>query len=236
MDRNDIRRITRITAILTQLQTKRIVTAPELARKFEVSTRTIYRDIKTLEQAGVPVLVEEGRGYALMEGFRIPPVMFTEPEANALITAGELVKNNSDRSFIKAYNDAVEKIKAVLRHPAKEKAHLLSERVHFRQYSTNAHSGDHLSALQLALTNYQLIRIDYTSENKQDSSRDIEPFALYHTREHWVLVAYCRLRKEFRAFRLDRIRRLTSLPSYFEPHPITFADYAALCRKKAEHP
>lgn len=232
MDRNDVKRLTRITAILTQLQTKRIVTAPELARKFEVSTRTIYRDIKTLEQAGVPVLMEEGKGYTLMEGFRIPPVMFTETEANALITAGELVKNNGDRSFIKAYNDAVEKIRAVLRHPAKDKANLLSERIFFRRYATQQESGDHLSTLQLALTNYQLVRIDYTSEHQQESLRDIEPFALYHTREHWILVAFCRLRKEYRAFRLDRIRRLTPLAEQFEPHPITFADYAELCRKK----
>jgi predicted DNA-binding transcriptional regulator YafY len=78
MNDNDTKRLSRLTAILTQLQTKRLVTASELAKKFSVSNSTIYRDIKALEQAGIPVLTEEGKGYTLMEGYRMPPVMFTE--------------------------------------------------------------------------------------------------------------------------------------------------------------
>jgi predicted DNA-binding transcriptional regulator YafY len=84
---NDTKRLTRLTAILTQLQSKRIVTASKLAEKFAVSNRTIYRDIKSLENAGVPVITEDGKGYTLMDGYKIPPIMFTEDEANALLTA-----------------------------------------------------------------------------------------------------------------------------------------------------
>ena len=87
MNDNDIKRLSRLTAILTQLQTKRILTSTTLAEKFGVSIRTIYRDIKALEQAGIPILTEDGKGYSLMEGYRIPPVMFTENEANAIIGA-----------------------------------------------------------------------------------------------------------------------------------------------------
>ncbi|TWJ00634.1 HTH domain-containing protein [Mucilaginibacter frigoritolerans] len=86
MNNNDTRRISRLTAILTQLQSKRILTSTTLAKKFDVSVRTIYRDIKVLEHAGVPIYTEDGKGYSLMDGYRIPPVMFTEDEANALIT------------------------------------------------------------------------------------------------------------------------------------------------------
>ena len=78
MKDNDTKRLSRLTAILTQLQTKRLLTATALADKFGVSVRTIYRDIRALEQAGVPILTEDGKGYTLMEGYRIPPVMFTE--------------------------------------------------------------------------------------------------------------------------------------------------------------
>src|SRR3954468_11148463 len=88
---NVTKRFTRLTAILTQLQTKRLITSTSLAEKFGVSIRTIYRDIKALEQAGVPILTEDGKGYSLMEGYKIPPVMFTENEANALITVEQLV-------------------------------------------------------------------------------------------------------------------------------------------------
>ena len=88
---NDTKRLSRLTAILTQLQVKQLVTASELAVKFTVSIRTIYRDIRALEEAGIPVVTEEGKGYTLMEGYRIPPVMFTEQQANALILAQQLV-------------------------------------------------------------------------------------------------------------------------------------------------
>lgn len=86
------KRLSRLTAILTQLQTKRISTASELSSNFSVSNRTIYRDIKALEQAGVPILTEEGKGYCLMEGYRIPPVMFTDSEVNSLITAEKIIE------------------------------------------------------------------------------------------------------------------------------------------------
>lgn len=86
MNDSDIKRLSRLTAILTQLQTKRILTSTTLAEKFGVSVKTIYRDIRALEQAGVPIFTEDGKGYSLIEGYRIPPVMFTENEANALIT------------------------------------------------------------------------------------------------------------------------------------------------------
>lgn len=86
MNDSDIKRLSRLTAILTQLQTKRILTSTTFAEKFGVSVKTIYRDIRALEQAGVPIFTEDGKGYSLIEGYRIPPVMFTENEANALIT------------------------------------------------------------------------------------------------------------------------------------------------------
>ena len=73
-DNKDTKRLSRLTAILTILQTQRLLTASALANKFLVSNRTIYRDIKALEQAGVPILTEEGEGYSLMEGYKIPPV------------------------------------------------------------------------------------------------------------------------------------------------------------------
>src|SRR5690606_34845709 len=114
MNDNDTKRLSRLTAILTQLQTKRLLTATELAAKFSVSVRTIYRDIRALEQAGVPIITEDGKGYTLIDGYRIPPVMFTEAQANALIAAEQLVLKNKDASFVRDYSEALEKIKAVL--------------------------------------------------------------------------------------------------------------------------
>jgi predicted DNA-binding transcriptional regulator YafY len=225
MNDNDTKRLSRLTAILTQLQTKKILTSTTLAEKFGVSVRTIYRDIKALEQAGVPILTEDGKGYTLMEGYRMPPVMFTENEANALILAEQLVLKNKDASFVKDYSEAITKIKAVLGHKAKDKVNLLAERTRFSQNTNNERNSDNLSALQFALTNFHLTKIEYINEAKKTTSRLIEPFALLSTQENWLLVAWCHLRTEFRYFRLDRIIKLEVLSDKFTPHKMTLQEY-----------
>lgn len=225
MNDNDTKRLSRLTAILTQLQTKRLLTAPELAVRFSVSVRTIYRDIKALEQAGVPVFTEEGKGYRIMEGYKIPPVMFTESQANALILAEQLVLKNKDASFIKDYLEAIDKIKAILGHKVKDKVNMLAERTRFTQNFNNERNSNNLSDLQFALTNFYVTRIDYTNEANQTSSRLIEPFALLSTQENWLLVAWCRLRNEFRYFRLDRIKKLEMLSEKFNPHKMTLQEF-----------
>jgi predicted DNA-binding transcriptional regulator YafY len=225
MNDNDTKRLSRLVAILTQLQTKRLITATALANKFNVSIRTIYRDIKTLDQSGVLILTEDGKGYTLMEGYRIPPVMFTESQANALILAEQLVLKNKDASFIKDYSEAIEKIKAVLAYSVKDKANLLAERTRFSQNINGERNSNNLSDLQFALTNYCVTKIEYTNETNKSTSRLIEPFALLSTQENWLLVAWCRLRKEFRYFRLDRITRMEILAEKFTHHKLTLQEY-----------
>ena len=154
MQGDDIKRISRLTAILTQLQTQKGLSATGLSEKFGVSKRTIYRDIKTLERAGVPITTEEGKGYTLIEGYRIPPVMFTEKQANALILAEQLVLKNQDASFVKDYSEAIDKIKSILKYNIKAKANLLADRTKYKQVVQQKRSSSNLSDLQNALTNY----------------------------------------------------------------------------------
>lgn len=223
-DNNDTKRLSRLTAIITQLQTKRLLTAPELADKYGVSIRTIYRDIRALEQSGVPIITEEGKGYSLMEGYRIPPVMFTENQANALILAEQLVLKTKDISFINDYSEAIEKIKAVLKHNQKDKAKILADRTRFDLNVSRERSSNNLSDIQYALTNFIILKIDYTNEKEETTTRLLEPFALIST-DNWLLIAYCRMRKAFRFFRLDRIKKLELLNENFEPHKMTLQEY-----------
>ena len=227
MKDNDTRRLSRLTAILIQLQTKRLITSTSLAEKFGVNIRTIYRDIKALEQAGVPVLNEEGKGYTLMEGYKIPPVMFSESEANALITVEQLVLKNSDSSLIKEYTEAINKIKAVLLYSTKEKAELLSNRIAVSPAVGQANTSNSLTLIQQALTTFKVLKISYRSEQKGETTeRRIEPFALYYSmQESWTVIAYCRLRKDYRMFRLDRILKIESLEVRFKPHKLTLQEY-----------
>ena len=205
-----------------------------MANKFTVSTRTIYRDIKALEQAGIPILTEEGIGYSLMEGYRLPPIMFTESEANALITAQQLILKNKDVSFVNEYTNAIQKIKSVLRNQTKEKTNLLADRIVFRQNSDNQKTSNYLTTLQLALTNFQVVEIGYSSlDANEKTSRKIEPFAIYSTQENWILIAFCRLRNDFRSFRLDRIEKLFLTNESFEPHDLSLKEYFEICRQKS---
>lgn len=220
MEYSETNRLSRLTAILIQLQTKRIVTASELSQKFQVSKRTI----KALEQSGVPVLTEEGKGYTLMEGYKVPPVMFTEKQANALILAEQLVLKNKDTSFVKDYSEAIDIIKAVLRQSEKDKANLLADRTRYDQNVSRERNSNNLSDLQNALTNYNLVKIAYINKEETATNRLIEPFALLNS-ENWYLVAWCRLRKEFRFFRLDRIQKMETLSEKFEPHNLTLQEY-----------
>lgn len=209
-----------------QLQSKRILTSTTLAKKFGVSIRTIYRDIKALEHAGVPIITEEGKGYSLMEGYRIPPVMFTENEANALITIEQIVLNNSDSSLITAYTDAVSKIKSVLLYAAQDKVEFLANRIAVSPVMQSNHTSSSLTVIQNALTAFKILNITYQSEKAQETERKIEPFALYYTlQESWALIAYCQLRKDYRMFRLDRIKKIELLEASFKPHDLTLASY-----------
>jgi predicted DNA-binding transcriptional regulator YafY len=238
MKDNYIKRISRLVAILTELQTRRILTSTFLAEKFGVSVRTIYRDVKALEQAGVPILTEDGKGYSLMEGYRIPPVMFTESEANALVTAEQLVLKNRDSSLVKEYATAINKIKAVLLYSTKEKVELLSNRIGVSPGLPTINTSNSVTLLQKALTTFKVLHITYHSKNKNEKTeRDIEPFALYYSMEEsWALIAYCRLRKDFRMFRLDRILKIAQLELSFVPHKLKLEEYLDLKRKEFQHP
>lgn len=232
MEENEKPRISRLTAIVTQLQSKKLVTAKLLSEKFNVSVRTIYRDIRTLEKSGIPIVTEEGKGYSLMDGFQLPPIMFTENEANALITAERLISQNKDLSLVENYTNAITKIKSVLRYSQKESTDFLTERIVFRTNVEKTTTSHHLMTLQSAITKLQLTTIDYISLKNEFSTRTIEPFALYSTQENWILIAFCRLRNEFRSFRIDQIDQLKLENDTFESHKMTLQDYFETCRQK----
>lgn len=218
-------RLSRLTAILTQLQSKRIVTSKEIAEKHHISIRTVYRDIRTLEKSGIPIITEEGKGYSIMEGYKLPPVMFTQDEANALITAEQIIRKNKDQSLTEFFESAITKIKSVLNYSQKDKVELLSGRIHVRNNRENEKTSKHLIQLQSAISNYQATIIDYRSLENKQSQRKIEPFALYTTQDNWILIAFCNLRNDLRAFRLDCIQKIEVLEDQFEPHKMTLEGY-----------
>jgi predicted DNA-binding transcriptional regulator YafY len=202
-------RIDRLAAILIQLQCKRLVKAQEIADKFSISLRTVYRDIRALEEAGVPVGGEAGVGYRLMEGYKLPPVMFNEDEASALLTAGKLMQYMTDKGSAKHYAAALDKIRAVLR--LAEKDHLEEIDAHVAVVAHPAFVYErptelHLPAILKAIATASVLEITYTSIDKNEClCRRIEPVGIYYQGSHWYLIAFCRLRNDYRNFRTDKI-------------------------------
>lgn len=212
-------RLDRLTAILTHLQSKKVVTASELAERFTISIRTVYRDIRALEEAGIPVGAEAGVGYFLDESFKLPPVSFTTQEATALLIAEKLVASFPDKQTQTAFADALFKIKAVLRPSQKDHLEALSESVHVLTHRNESPKEyQFLQDIQTALVQKQVVEIEYFAQYKnREERRCVEPIGLSYYMREWHLIAWCRLRMDYRDFRVDRIRRISLLGEVFKP-------------------
>ena len=209
-------RLTRLTAILIHLQSKRVVTAKEIANRFEVSLRTIYRDIKTLQDAGVPIGSKNGNGYFVVEGYYLPPVMISEEELNALIASEQLVLNQGDLSLKRDFNALMIKIRSILKNYQKDHLSIFENRIG-PSYENPRNESNALSEIQKAIVNLHVLDVQYYSNTtKGFTRRKIEPIAISFTEKSWYMLAFCRLRNEIREFRLDRIVKLKTLSEKFE--------------------
>lgn len=218
--------LARLISILTLLRSKRLLTATALAEKYDVSVRTIYRDIRKLEEAGVPVYTIEGRGYSLVDNYAIAPVQFTEKQANALITAEHIINQSKDVSFVNDFKEALIKIKSVFKTSIQEKSEILNDKIHVFNWKLEDTTSNALSEIQLAITNFNYVKINYKKANDyQISERKIEPCAMYSTDNKWILIAWCHLRNELRAFRIDRIQDFKILEEKFEDRKFNISDY-----------
>jgi len=204
-------RLERITSMHIMLQTKRLIRASEMAEKFGVSLRTVYRDIRTLEEAGVPIISEAGLGYSLVSGYNLPPIHFTQEEANTMLLGAKVLEPFSDASVQKAYGNALDKIRAVLKTVQKDELEVLDQQVKVLQsFAGPQNVTENLVKIQQALIGRHVIEIAYNSSYKgEHSKRKVEPIGLTFYGNYWHLIAWCQLRSGYRDFRTDRIDEIT---------------------------
>ena len=217
-------RLDRLTAILIQLQSKKIVKAEEIAGRFEISVRTVYRDVKSLMEAGVPIGSEAGTGYFIVDGYYLPPVMFTEEEASAMMMAGKLVERMTDSTVRTSFEGALYKIKSVLNEAEKDHLELLQDHIEVLKPQTTSQPTKNifLTELQKAVAGKQVIELEYFSNYQNELTiRRVEPIGLFYYSAAWHLIAWCRLRNNFRDFRCDRIKNLKDTGVVFEPRSIS---------------
>jgi predicted DNA-binding transcriptional regulator YafY len=217
-------RIDRVTAILIQLQSRKIVKAQDIADRFNISLRTVYRDIKTLEEAGIPILGEAGVGYSIMDGYRLPPVMFTKEEATAFLTAEKLIEQLTDGSTEESYKSAMYKIRAVLRSAEKDFLETLDGHIEVfksRGQKNNIIATSPIQTILKSIAAKQVLTLTYFAQhNQQQTERNIEPVGIFFQEGYWHLIAYCRLRKDYRDFRIDRIKAVkVTTQLFYQAHP-----------------
>jgi predicted DNA-binding transcriptional regulator YafY len=228
-----VNRIDRLVAILIHLQGRRVARAEEIAEEFAISVRTVYRDIAALAEAGVPVVGEAGVGYSIVRGYHLPPVHLTAEEATALITAALLMERFADSSLTRPMGSALAKIRAVLPQDHQDRVARLESRMSIPQGPHRSRAAS-LFAIQKALADRTVLHIAYRNSGATEPTRrDVEPLGLTYYGDRWHLIGWCRLRKDYRDFRSDRIESLALLSEQFGPHD-DFSLTAFLARRDEE--
>ena len=211
-------RIDRLVAILIHLQGRRVTRAEEIAEEFATSIRTVYRDIAALAEAGVPIVGEAGVGYSIMRGYHLPPVHFTTEEATALVTAGMLMDRFADSSLMSSMASALGKIRAVLPPDRQDHVARLERRMSLRSTRQPSQPAN-LFLIQKALADRTVLRISYRGSGATEPlRREVEPLGLTYYGDRWHLIAWCRVRQDYRDFRTDRIQAIGSSSEQFGPH------------------
>lgn len=206
-----IKRFDRILQIFFLLQSKAIVTINELRLRFEISKRTVYRDIKALENAGVPISYQDGAGYSILAGVRIQPFRFTEEELLSLLIADKTMQQHQTKFIKEQFDSVLIKVKSSLQDQQKIALQNLEDKL---LVNAEAESGAYLPNIINILLNcgssHKIVQINYhSSGDKEYRIREIEPVGLFFERDFWYVLAFCLLRSDYRNFRLDRIRQAT---------------------------
>lgn len=213
-------RIDRLTGMILLLQSHRVITAEQIAEHYELSVRTVYRDLAALGEAGVPIVAEAGVGYSLMRGYHMPPVMFTEHEAAALFMSGEVTEQVADHSLRDSLRSALLKVRSVLPKERHEPLTRLKQTVGVwlsRSRKEDQHRA--LMPLQQAVANKRCVSLRYNAGSRGEvTTRIVEPLGMMYYSREWHLIAHCRLRKDFRDFRLDRVVEWEVLMEVFSGH------------------
>lgn len=213
-------RVDRLFGILLVLGSKRRVRAQDLADEFEVSLRTIYRDVAALYELGVPVVPLPGEGYELMEGYYLPPLVFTPDEAQALFLGARMLAMQASGKLPDQAEKALTKINAVLPHATRQHIERISQVIEFTLPAARFDLDDpRLVTLQQAIAERRVVKLVYHSYlHDEITEREVEPHRLIYNNDGvWYLSGFCRLRQAVRGFRLDRVEQLTLLKKTFTP-------------------
>ena len=229
----------RVLAVLELLQSRGRVAGPELARRVGVDDRTLRRYIAMLEDLGIPIVAERGRygGYALVAGFKLPPLVFTNDEALALSVGLLAARSLGLADAAPAVAGAQAKLQRVMPQALRRRLRAIDETVALDLTGRNVAPEDNaaLVTLSAAAQQRQRVHLRYRSREDQYTARNFDPYGLVWHGGRWYAVGHCHLRRDVRSFRLDRIIEVRALPASFG-RPEEFDALAHLARSVAMLP
>jgi predicted DNA-binding transcriptional regulator YafY len=228
-----MRRADRLFRVVQLLRRRKLTTAARLAEELEVSERTIYRDVADLVASGVPIAGEAGVGYALDKSFDLPPLMFDGDELEALVLGARVVEAWAGPELARAARRVLAKVETVL--PERLRRDVDATPLLVPDFHVPRGQAQELDPLRQAIRDRRKVQLDYVDRAQAATARTIRPLGLVFWGQHWMLAAWCELRRDFRGFRLDRVRRVEVLPERFIDEPgRALTDY--LARANAELP
>ena len=214
-------RVDRLIAYLVMFQSRELLRAQDLADRFEISVRTVYRDMDALSLAGVPVYGVGGEGYRLMEGYYLPPITFSPEEAQALaLSLSMFLGFSAEGKTQKSAEDVLEKIRSILPKRQRREVDALQTILEFMAFPQLQVDFDNRQFVDFhhAIREHKLVRVVYHSLGSDErTKRIIEPLSLLMLNRTWILTAYCRLRKSVRNFNLERVEQYSVLAETFTP-------------------
>ena len=208
-----MRRADRLFQLVQLVRGRRLSTGEWLAARLEVSLRTVYRDIADLQAQGVPIEGEAGVGYRMGAGFELPPLMFTQSEAKALVACVRLAQPRLDPELAASAEHALHKIMGAL--PAAARAAAESLVLHAPVSTVDAGTRERLGVLRQAAESRRKVRLRYQDQQGAASERTVRPLGCFFWDAVWTLAAWCEVRQDFRNFRVDRIVALEALDEPF---------------------
>jgi predicted DNA-binding transcriptional regulator YafY len=212
-----MRRADRLFQLVQLVRGRRLSTAEFIAERLEVSVRTVYRDVADLQLQGVPIEGEAGVGYRMRPEFDLPPLMFTQDEAKALVASVRIAQSRLDATLAKHAEGALSKILAVL--PSASRAAAESLALYAPPVRPDAGTRARLESLRVATEGRQKVQLRYLDLKDSVSERLVRPLGCFYWGEVWTLAAWCEAREGFRNFRIDRIQDLGVLDERFRDEP-----------------
>lgn len=201
--------INRLIEIIVTLLNKNMITAKELAERFQVSTRTIYRDIEVLSSSGIPVYMSKGKGggISILEEYSINKTILSNSDKQSLIVA---LKTLQSLEYPEV-TSVIDKISFMFNKG--ESTNWVE--IDFSRWGSNFNEDDKFTYIKNAILNNKLIKFSYVNSIASESTRIIEPMKLIYKGQAWYLYGYCRLKEDFRLFRISRIKDLELLDEGF---------------------